>query len=129
MSENPKVNIFCGSMWISKYDYEYIQIIRKMMQYGMRPTGNKAIDKRRLHEKELQQAQKENCVSNKFLTVSKREQEKIQEKKKKKKIEINPRQYPDSTKGQKILGEQLMLAIEMKRKDEERFKKVYLKNG
>ena len=123
MSENPKVNVFCGAMWISRYDYEYIKIIRKMQQYGMRPTGSKSVDKRRLHEKELQEAQKETVVSSKFVTVSKSEQEKIQEKKKKKREEVDPKLYPDTTKGQKLLGEQLMLAIQMKRKEEEKLKK------
>ena len=102
----------------SVIDEEYERIMRKMMQYGMRPSGNKNIDKERLHAKELQEAQKESCISNKFLTVTKAEQEKIQAKKKIKQEEndIQPQQETNPTKGQEILGEQLMLAINMKQK-------------
>ena len=104
----------------SSIDYEYKQIIRKLMQYGLKPTGNKTVDKERLHKKELEQAEKETCVSNKFLTVTKAEQERIQEKKKEKRIESNPENYQHTMKGQKILGQQIMLAIEMKQKKEKK---------
>ena len=104
----------------SGIDLEYKKIIRKLMQYGLRPTGNKSIDKERLHKKELEQAQKEPTVSNKFLTVTKAEQEKIQEKKKEKRIEANPELYQHTMEGQRILGQQIMLAIEMKKKKDEK---------
>ena len=61
----------------------------------------------------------ENCVSSKFLTVTRTEQEKIQEDKKEKREDINPELNLNSTKGQEILGQQLMIALEMKKKAEE----------
>ena len=104
-------------------DYEYEMIKRRLMQYGLKPSGSKSRDKARLHEIELREAKKENAITTKFLTVSTNEQQKIQDKKKKKKVEINPEMYPETMKGQRILGEQLMLAIEMKKKQEKADKK------
>ena len=60
-------------------DEEEKRILRKLLQYGIKGTGKKKIDKAKLHELELRQAQKENCISSKFLTVSQNEQQKIQE--------------------------------------------------
>lgn len=98
-------------------DYEYQRIIRKLQQYGMKPSGSKTTDKMRLHERELQEAEKENCITSKFLTVTKAEQEKIQEKKKEKKMEANKLpETSDLYKGQEILGQQKMIAIELKKK-------------
>lgn len=117
MNNNIKPNfINCRPSIANQIDEEYKRIIRKLAQYGMKPTGSKTTDKMRLHERELQDAQKENCITSKFLTVTKAEQEKIQEKKKTKKEENNPDLKPESKKGQQILGEQIYLAIKMKRK-------------
>ena len=66
-------------------DREEQEILRRLLKYGIRGTGNKSIDKAKLHEIELREAQKENTISSKFLTVGKNEQEKIQDKKKEKK--------------------------------------------
>jgi len=99
-------------------DYEYQQIIKRLLMYGLKPSGNKSADKARLHEIELREAKKENCITTKFLTVSTQEQQKIQDKKKEKRVEVNPKLYPDSMKGQRILGEQIMLAIKMKKEKE-----------
>lgn len=112
---NP-INIACKQSISNVIDEEYKRIIRKLQQYGMRPSGSKTTDKMRLHERELQDAQKENCITSKFLTITKAEQEKIQEKKKEEKEEINPESNQNSTKGQEILGNQIMLAIEWKNK-------------
>ena len=106
-------------------DYEYAMIIRKLLQYGLKPSGNKSHDKLRLHEIELREAKKENAVSSKFLTVTKGEQEKIQEKKKEKRIENDPRSHAETMKGQRILGEQVLLAIKMKKELEKRDKKKH----
>ncbi len=123
MSENINpINSFMPSFGCA-IDHEYAMIIRKMMQYGLKPSGNKSHDKMRLHEVELQQAKKENCVSSKFLTVTKGEQEKIQDKKKEKRIELDPKSHSETMKGQRILGEQIMLAIKMKKELENRDKK------
>ena len=112
---NP-INIACKQSIANVIDEEYKRIIRKLQQYVMKPSGSKTTDKMRLHEKELQEAQKENCITSKFLTVTKAEQEKIQEKKKEKKEEINPELNQNSSTGQEILGNQIMLAIEWKNK-------------
>lgn len=96
-------------------DYEYMQIIRKLAQYGLKPTGSKSTDRARLREIELRQAEKESCVTTKFLTVTTEEQEKIQAKKKEKKAENNPDIYQNKI-GQEALGEQIMLAIKLKDK-------------
>ncbi len=108
-------------------DYEYEQIKRRLMMYGVKPSGSKSADKMKLHEIELREARKENIVTTKFLTVSTGEQEKIQEKKKQKRIEINPKSHPETMKGQRILGEQIMLAIKMKKELENRDKDKKIK--
>lgn len=97
-------------------DEEEKKIIRKLRAYGITPTFNKSRDKAKLHEIELREAKKEDCVSHKFLTVTTNEQEKIQEKKKEKRKEVNPEKYMNSQKAQKLLGEQIYLAIKMKQK-------------
>lgn len=96
-------------------DYEYQQIIKRLIIYGLKPSGNKSADRARLHEIELREAKKENTITSKFLTVSKSEQQKIQDKKKEKRAEINPNIDPSKMKGMQILGEQIMLAINMKK--------------
>ena len=100
-------------------DEEHLRIIRKLREYGLSPTGNKSSDKAKLREVELKKAQQENSVSNKFETVSKSEQEEIQKKKKAKKKELNPELerevHPEKFEGSRVLGQQLYLAIEMKK--------------
>ena len=122
-----KINpIMSGMLSVSHGpDAEHRRIIRKLAAYGYRSTGSKSGDKELLRRIELKQVQMENIVSSKYLTVSKREQEKIIEKKKEKHHENNPEQAQNSMKGQKILGEQLMIAIQMKKKKEE---KLNIKN-
>lgn len=105
----------CPSFGINiVYDAEYIRIIRKLQQYGLRPSGSKSTDIRRLHEIELREAKKENCVTTKFLTVSVSEQEKIQDKKKEKRKETNPELTQQMLKGQEILAQQMMIAHNIK---------------
>lgn len=98
------------------YDWEYKAIIRKLAQYGLKPTGNKSSDKMKLRQIELREAQKEESVTSRFLTVGKGEQEKIQEKKQEKQEISNPTPSQDNMLGQQLLGEQLLLAIKMKKK-------------
>jgi hypothetical protein len=108
---------------VRKPDYEWQQIIDRLYRkYGIRSTKSKTRDKEILHALELKEAQKENSITTKFLTVSKNEQEKIQEKKKEKRVENNPKAYPNSVKGAEILGQQLYLAIKMKKEWEEKDK-------
>lgn len=123
MSEIRPVSFNMFSSIAYQIDYEYMRIIRKLAEYGLRPTGNKEHDRETLRKKELEEAKRAPCVLNGFITVSKNEQEKIQEKKKQKRIENNPKQYKDTAQGQQILGEQLILAIEMKKKKEMLIKK------
>ena len=96
-------------------DEEEKAIMRRLKQYGIKGTGRKSADKAKLHDIELREAQKEDCVTNKFLTVTKGEQEKIQDKKKERRKEINPEKYPNSEQAQKVMGEQIYLAIKMKK--------------
>ena len=96
-------------------DEEEKAIMRRLKQYGIKGTGRKSADKAKLHDIELREAQKEDCITNKFLTVTKGEQEKIQDKKKEKRKEINPEKYPNSEQAQKVMGEQIYLAIKMKK--------------
>ena len=97
-------------------DEEHRRIMRKLMAYGYRSTGSKSGDKELLRKIELKLAEMENCVSDKFITVTRTEQEKIQEKKKEKRVENNPELFQNTMQGQKLLGEQIMLAIEMSKK-------------
>ena len=118
--EIDKVNNYTAFYTISfGCDEEEKRIIKKLLAYGVQPTYSKTIDRARLHEIELREAKKENCVSNKFLTVGVNEQEKIQEKKKEKRKEVQPEKYINSQKAQKLLGEQIYLAIKMKQKKQE----------
>lgn len=114
---NPAIN---GAMLGVAFgpDEEHKRIMRKLMAYGYRSTGSKSGDKELLRRIELKQAEMENCVSSKYITVSRGEQEKIQEEKKEKRVENNPELYQQTMQGQQILGEQIMLAIEMKKKAE-----------
>lgn len=108
-------------------DAEEKRIAARLRQYGIKPTGDKNTDKAKLREIELREAKNETGVSNKFLTVTKGEQEKIQAQKKELKKQLNPEQFPNSEKiqrrkaaekAEKALGEQLFLAIKMKEKRE-----------
>lgn len=109
-------NFICHKSVANMIDEEYKRIIRKLQQYGMRPSGSKTTDKMRLHERELQEAQKENMITSKFLTVTKAEQEKIQGKKKTDREENSSVIMENPTIGQEIYGEQMKFAIEMKKK-------------
>ena len=113
---------------ISKPDQEHIMIMKKLYAMGNVPSGNKETDKAKLHEIELREAKINPTSQVKFLTVSKLELEKILNKKNENNIgnfqsemqeqKMNTEQamLQDSTLGQKLLGEQLMLVLEMKKK-------------
>lgn len=103
---------------IYKPDAEHERIIKKLQKYGIKTSGSKTLDKEKLHEIELREAQKETSVTSKFLTVSSNEQEEIQEKKKEKRTENAQGVYQEAMKGQELLGQQIMIAIDMKRKKE-----------
>lgn len=108
-------------------DSEWQQIIKRLMsEFGIRSSGSKSLDKQKLHELELRKAEQENSVSNKFLTVTKSEQEKIQAKKKAKKAENESQGH--STTGAEILGCQIYLAIQMKNEQDKRENKIKREN-
>lgn len=95
------------------FDEEHLRIMRQLQKYGITPTGNKTTDKMLLRSRELQEAKKENCVTNKFLTVSVSEQEKIQAEKKENKVDDNPEKDMDLAAAQHLLGEQIYLTIKI----------------
>ncbi len=98
----------------SRPDTEWQRIIELLSsKYGVKSSGSKSADKAKLHELELREAQRENTVTSKFLTVTKGEQEKIQEKKKTKRKDINLEKKSENQQGAKILGEQIYIAIKM----------------
>ena len=101
-------------------DAEWQRIIEKLWNdFGIRSSGSKSLDKQKLHELELKQAEQESAVTSKFITVKKSEQERIQDKKKNKKAENEPVHSSDSTKGAEILGKQIFLAIQMKQEQDD----------
>lgn len=106
-------------------DPELVAIMRKLREYGIVPTGNKSNDKATLYRIEIEKAKQENVVTGKFLTITKGQEEKIQENKKAKRKEITPENDSNSEKAQKqekalkTMGEQIYLAIKMKQKRKE----------
>lgn len=112
----------------SGIDTEKRDIMKRLLAYGYTPTGDKDTDKATLRRIELQKAKEDNCVSDKYLTVSRAECEKIQEQKKaKRKLnnvvpECNIKgRKPDRQVGAELLGQQIYLAIQMKaEKDKKR---------
>ena len=116
MKINKINNCTCSFSVSSGCDSEEKRIAKRLLAYGIQPTFNKSTDRAKLHEIELKEAQNENSISNKFITVTRQEQEKIQEKKKEKRKETNPEASINSQKAQKVLGEQIYLAIKMKQK-------------
>lgn len=99
-------------------DPEEKLIAQKLLEYGYQPTGNKTTDKATLRKIELEKAKESNFVRNDLLTVTKQEQEKIQEKKKQRKKENNEPSVKNDFNGAKALGEQIYLSIKMKKKSE-----------
>lgn len=104
-------------------DQEWKRIKERLWnKYGIRSLGSKAADKQKLHELEMKEVEQlaGECDSSKFITVTRAEIEKVKNKRRDKKIEKNPKEYPNTEKGAKILGEQLYLAIRMKKEQEEK---------
>ena len=93
-----------------------------MQKYGLIPSGNKTTDKMRLHEAEIKEAKEEKGNVTGLLTVTQGELDRIKEKAKMKREETNPEDYPNTTKGQEALGEQIMLAIKMKKEKKDKEK-------
>lgn len=108
------------SFSVGSVDSEEKEIMRRLLAYGITPTGNKSADRAKLHSIELEHAKNDNYISNKYYTVTKNEQEKIQEHKKEIKKLINKndsRKLAEEKKeGAKLLGEQLYLAIKLNKR-------------
>ena len=105
----------------SSVDSEEKEIMRRLLAYGYTPTGNKTTDKAQLRKIEIEKAKQDNYVSDKYLTVSQAECQRIQDNKRQKRKIDNPEKYPQPEEkrlGAKLLGEQIFLAIKMK--DEKR---------
>ena len=121
--KNPKAErrdtmSFCGC---ASVDSEEKAIMDRLWMYGCVPTGDKATDKAKLRRIEFEKAKQDNYVSNKYLTVSAGECERIQERKKENRKIANPEKVPkkqDERLGDKLRGEQIYLAIKMKEKRE-----------
>ncbi len=102
----------------SGMDPELAEIARRLRLYGIIPTGNKSTDKNTLRKIELEKAKQEPAVSNKFLLVTKGEQERIQNKKKENKKTNLPKTSDRemTQKAMNTMGEQIYFAIKWKDK-------------
>lgn len=108
-------------------DAEWERILRRLKEYGIKTSGSKASDWAKLRDIEMQEMQTLTVPSNKFITITKSEQEKFLARKKdvkqNKQIqkeennkEIIPENYKKTEKAINALGEQIYLAIKMKNK-------------
>ena len=102
----------CGG---GSIDPEQKRIAQKLLSYGYTPTGNKSTDKATLRKIELRKAKESNTIRNDLLTVSYKEQEEIQLKKRELRKDLNPQINNDKFDGAKAMGEQIYLAIKMKK--------------
>ena len=104
-------------------DQEWQRIIDRLWnKYGIRSTGSKTSDKMKLHELELKEVKEleGECSSSKFITISSEELERYRKKRRDKKIEKNPKDYPHTAIGAEILGKQIFLAIQIKKEEDDR---------
>ena len=105
-------------------DSEEKAIMDRLLAYGITPTGDKTTDKATLRRIEYEKAKQDNYVSNKYLTVSQAECQKIQDNKKLKRKQNNPEQQAQKSKmvenrtGATVLGQQLYTIIQLKNKKE-----------
>jgi len=93
------------------------QIIAKLHAHGITPSGNKTVDRAKLHEIEVQEAQSNTYVTGNFITVTKEEEQQIIERKAEAKEQ--PQNFEDlsnSFDGATALGNQIYLAIKMKKR-------------
>ena len=104
----------------SSVDPEEKEIMRRLLAYGITPTGNKITDKAKLRQIELEKAKNSNFVIPDLLTVSKSEQEHIQETKKEKKKENKQKQNLNELESLNIIGSQIYTAIQLKKKKDKK---------
>lgn len=116
--------------YMPSIDSEEKEIMDRLLSYGCTPTGDKTTDRAKLRRIEEEKAKQDNYVSNKYLTVSQAECQRIQDKKKEKRKTDNPESSPkvqDKKQGAQFLGEQIFLAIKMKNNIKESDKDTPLK--
>lgn len=77
-----RIDNITNSFNICSIDAEEKEIMRRLLEYGIQPTGNKSADMATLRQIEVQKAKTETVASNKFYTVSSPEMEKMIEKRK-----------------------------------------------
>ena len=77
-----RIDNITNSFNICYIDEEEKEIMRRLLEYGIQPTGNKSADMATLRQIEVQKAKTETEASNKFYTVSSPEMEKMIEKRK-----------------------------------------------
>ena len=94
-------------------DYEELEIIRRLRAYGIEPTGNKGIDKARLHQVELLKAKDQTEPSGKFLTISYDQEQRIINKKKENTKDKKPEKTnnKEALKADDIKGRQILAII------------------
>ena len=117
-----EINSIILSVALSE-DQEWKKIKERLWnKYGIRSLGSKAADKQKLHELEMIEVEQlgGECDSSRFITVTRAEIEKVKNKRRDKNIKKDPKEYPHTEKGAKILGEQIYLAIKMKKEQEDK---------
>ena len=100
-------------------DYEEQEIVRRLRAYGIEPTGNKGIDKARLHQVELLKAKEQTEPSGKFFTISYDQEQRIINKKKGNIKDQKPENTnnKDVLKADDIKGRQIFAIIKMKQRE------------
>lgn len=101
---------------VSSVDSEEKEIMRRLLAYGITPTGNKITDRAKLREIELERAKNSNYVIPDLFTVSKSEQDEIQKVKKDKRKEIEKSANNGNLDDLDNLGKQIYIAIQLKKK-------------
>lgn len=108
-------------------DAEWARILARLREYGIKSSGSKTADTAKLRDLEMQELQTLKLPTNKFLTITKNEQQKIIEQKQKNnpskqikkeenKKDINQKDSKKTQQAMNILGEQIYLAIKMRNK-------------
>ncbi len=100
-------------------DSEEKEIMKRLLAYGVQPTGNKTTDKAKLRQIEEQKAKMETAPTNKYYTVKSSEIEKyIENRKNARNVDGNKSNTQkvnvEDRKGAQILGEYNKMRIKYK---------------